>query len=85
VKSTKLACKIGLVVHMSKPMGPYAGKAIPAIEVTGREAFCAHIPHTTPSSGRTLFRRGNCGVIWSKDSMQVRSHFTKAAFYASVV
>ncbi len=35
MKSTKLACKIGLVVHVSEPVGPYAGKAIPAIKVTG--------------------------------------------------
>jgi hypothetical protein len=62
---------------MSKPVGPYAGKVIPMIKVTGQEAVCIHIPHTTPLPGGTLFRRGNCGVIWSKDSMQVQSHFTK--------
>jgi hypothetical protein len=85
MKSTKLACKIGLVVHVSKPVGPYAGKAIPAIKVTGQEAVCAHIPHMTPLPGGTLFRKGNCGIIWSKDSMQVQSHFTKAASNISVV
>ncbi len=75
MNSTKSAWEIGLVVHVSKPVGPYAGGAIPTIKVTGQEAVCTHIPHTTLLPGGTLFRKGNCGVIWSKDSMQVQSHF----------